>query len=202
MIAIVDYGVGNLKNVHTAMKNIGVESLVTSDEAVIDRSDAILLPGVGAFKDAMDHLEASGLIPCLRRNVEKGKVLMGICLGMQLLYEKSYEDGEWEGLGFLKGEVVRFEIDLKVPHMGWNSLVEKRSDPIGKDIRTGEYVYFVHSYYAVPEDGEEIVFSSDYGIEFPAVVRKNNIIGAQFHPEKSGETGYRLLMNLKEMIEA
>ncbi len=202
MIAIVDYGVGNLKNVQTAFNNIGLESEITSDEAVIDGSDAILLPGVGAFRDAIENLDRSGLVPCIRRNVADGKILMGICLGMQLLFDKSFEDGEWDGLGFLKGDVVRFEIDLKVPHMGWNNLIEKRQDPIGKNVETGEFVYFVHSYYALPKNPDDVVFSSEYGVEFPALVRRGNVIGAQFHPEKSGDTGYKILKNLKEMIEA
>jgi len=202
MIAIVDYGMGNLKNVQTAFSNIGVDSIITSSESDIDESDAILLPGVGAFQDAIKCLNESGLVPCLRRNVEDGKILMGICLGMQLLFDKSFEDGEWDGLGFLKGEVVRFEIDFKVPHMGWNNLIEKRQDPIGKSVGTGEFVYFVNSYYAVPKNPDDVVFSSEYGVEFPALVRRGNVIGAQFHPEKSGETGYKILKNLKEMIEA
>ena len=125
MIAIIDYGMGNLKNVQTAFKNIGVESIITSNESEINESDAILLPGVGAFRDSIKSLNESGLVPCIRRNVSEGKILMGICLGMQLLFDKSYEDGEWEGLGFLKGDVVKFEIDLKVPHMGWNNIIKK-----------------------------------------------------------------------------
>lgn len=202
MIAIVDYGVGNLRNVQTAFNNIGMQSVITSEESVIDSSAAILLPGVGAFRDAMENLDRSGLVPAIKRNAAEGKILMGICLGMQLLYDRSYEDGKWDGLGLLKGEVVRFEIEEKVPHMGWNNLIEKRKDPLGKNIETGEFVYFVHSYYIVPQDPETVVFSSEYGLEFPAVVRKGNIIGAQFHPEKSGETGYKLLSNLKEMMKA
>ncbi|MBK5251317.1 MAG: imidazole glycerol phosphate synthase subunit HisH [Peptostreptococcaceae bacterium] len=202
MIAIVDYGMGNLKNVQTALENIGVESIITSKESDIDESDAVLLPGVGAFRDSIKCLNESGLVPCIRRNVDKGKILIGICLGMQLLFDKSYEDGEWEGLGFLKGDVVRFDIDFKVPHMGWNNIIVKRDDPIGRGVETGEFVYFVHSYYAVPKDPDDVVFSSEYGVEFPAIVRRGNVIGAQFHPEKSGETGYKILKNLKEMIEA
>jgi len=202
MIAIVDYGMGNLKNVQTAFKNIGMESVITSKETDIDESDAILLPGVGAFRDSIKCLNESGLVPCIRRNVEEGKVLMGICLGMQLLFEKSYEDGEWEGLGLLKGNVVKFDLDLKVPHMGWNNILAKREDPIGKGVDDGEFAYFVHSYYAVPENMDDVVFSSEYGIEFPALVRSGNVMGAQFHPEKSGDTGYKILKNLKEMIEA
>ncbi len=202
MIAIVDYGMGNLKNVQTAFKNIGMESVITSKETDIDESDAILLPGVGAFRDSIKCLNESGLVPCIRRNVAEGKVLMGICLGMQLLFEKSYEDGEWEGLGLLKGNVVKFDLDLKVPHMGWNNILAKREDPIGKGVDDGEFAYFVHSYYAVPENMDDVVFSSEYGIEFPALVRSGNVMGAQFHPEKSGDTGYKILKNLKEMIEA
>ncbi|TCO79373.1 imidazole glycerol phosphate synthase subunit HisH [Marinisporobacter balticus] len=200
MIAIVDYGVGNLKSVYKALEKLGFEAIITSKEEEINQSKAIILPGVGAFKDAMDHLIESGLIDCLKKNVKEGKPILGICLGMQLFYEKSYEDGAWNGLGLLEGEVVRFEDQLKVPHMGWNDLIEGVKDEIGKDIN-GEYVYFVHSYYVKPKRKEEVLFWTNYGIEVPAVIRKDNIFGMQFHPEKSGETGMRLLKNFGELIK-
>lgn len=201
MIAIIDYGVGNIKNVYTAFKNLGLDVTVTSEKAVIDRSSAIILPGVGAYKDAMDNLYKHDLVECLKANANKGKLLFGICLGMQLLFEKSYEDGEWDGLGLLQGEIVRFDGSLKVPHMGWNKLIQARDDEIAKGINDYEYVYFVHSYYLKAKNQEDVVSWSDYGVKVPAIVRNNNIIGMQFHPEKSGKTGMKLLKNIKEMIK-
>ncbi|MCT4563247.1 MAG: imidazole glycerol phosphate synthase subunit HisH [Maledivibacter sp.] len=201
MIAIIDYGVGNIKNVYTAFSNLGIDAVVTSDKAVIDRSSAIILPGVGAYKDAMDNLYRHDLVHCLKENANKGKLLFGICLGMQLLFEKSYEDGQWNGLGLLEGEIVRFDGNLKIPHMGWNKLIKAREDEIAKGINDYEYVYFVHSYYLAAKNQEDIVSWSDYGVKVPAIVRKDNIIGMQFHPEKSGKTGLKLLKNIKEMIK-
>lgn len=201
MIAIIDYGVGNIKNVYTAFNNLGIDAVVTSDKAVIDKSSAIILPGVGAYKDAMDNLYKHDLGNCLKENANKGKLLFGICLGMQLLFEKSYEDGQWDGLGLLEGEIVRFDGSLKVPHMGWNKLIKAREDEIAKGINDYEYVYFVHSYYLAAKNQEDIVSWSDYGVKVPAIVRKDNIIGMQFHPEKSGKTGLKLLKNIKEMIK-
>jgi glutamine amidotransferase len=200
MIAIVDYGVGNLKSVYKALKKLNFEAIITSDGEKINKSEGIILPGVGAFKDAMEHLVESGLINCLKENVEKGKPILGICLGMQLLYDISYEDGKWEGLGLLKGEVVRFDNTLKVPHMGWNKLLKGTEGPIGENI-DDEYVYFVHSYYVKPKNKEEVVFWTDYGVAVPGVVRNKNILGMQFHPEKSGETGMKLLKNFGELIK-
>lgn len=201
MIAIIDYGVGNLKSVYNALEKLGFKGVITNDVAVINESKGIILPGVGAFKDAMEQLKKSNLITCIKENIEKGKPILGICLGMQLLYDKSYEDGEWEGLGFLKGEIVRFDDRLKVPHMGWNKLILGAPDGIGKDIYDDEYVYFVHSFYLQSANRQEVIFWTDYGVEVPAVVRKGNILGMQFHPEKSGETGMKLLRNFGEMVK-
>lgn len=200
MIAIIDYGAGNLKSVYKALVNLGFEAKITSRVDDINSSKALILPGVGAFKDAMDNLIESGLVDCIKENVNKGKPILGICLGMQLFYEKSYEDGEYEGLGFLKGEIIRFEGPLKVPHMGWNNLIKGADDEIGKGITEKDYVYFVHSYYLKAQDREEVVFWTNYGVDVPAVVRKSNIIGMQFHPEKSGNTGIKLLKNFGELI--
>jgi imidazole glycerol-phosphate synthase subunit HisH len=200
MIAIIDYGVGNLKSVYKALIGLGFEAVITSSEDEINSSKALILPGVGAYKDAMDNLNKSGLVGCIKENIQKGKPVLGICLGMQLFYEKSYEDGEYEGLGLLKGEIVRFSDELKVPHMGWNNFIKGTEDSIAKDINNDEYVYFVHSYYLKPEDEKEVVLWTDYGTNVPAVVRKDNIIGMQFHPEKSGETGIKLLKNFGELI--
>jgi imidazole glycerol-phosphate synthase subunit HisH len=201
MIAIIDYGVGNLKSVYKALKCLGFEVSITSKEDEINNAKALILPGVGAFKDAMDNLNKSGLVNCIKRNINEGKPVLGICLGMQLFYEKSYEDGEHVGLGVLKGEIVRFSDELKVPHMGWNNFIKGSEDSIAKDIKDSEYVYFVHSYYLKPEDKDEVVLWTDYGAKVPAVIRKDNIIGMQFHPEKSGGTGLKLLKNFGELIQ-
>ncbi len=200
MITIVDYGVGNLKSVDKAFQHLGFKSMITSNRKSIDQSDAIVLPGVGAFKDAMDQLQKSNLAECIKENAEKRKPILGICLGMQLLYEKSYEDGEWEGLGLLSGEIVKFKSNFKIPHMGWNRLTRKQDDPLGINIQDGEYVYFVHSYYLKTHAQEDILFCTDYDVEVPAIVRKGNIVGMQFHPEKSGDTGLKLLKNFGEMV--
>lgn len=201
MIAIIDYDVGNIKNVYKAFKSLDLDVVVTADKEVINKSSTIILPGVGAFKDAMDNLKKYDLVDCIKENVAGGKLIFGICLGMQLLFEKSYEDGEWEGLGLLKGDIVRFGGALKVPHMGWNKLIKAKDDKLTKDIKEGEYVYFVHSYYLESKNEDDVVFWTDYGTKVPAVVRKNNIVGMQFHPEKSGKTGMKLLRNIKEMIK-
>lgn len=203
MISIIDYGAGNLKSVSKALEKLGYESNITSSSKEINESDAMILPGVGAFGDCITSLKSTGLDQCILENVDKGKYLLGICLGLQMLFEKSYEDGIWEGLGLLKGEVVRFDIDpsLKVPHMGWNNLTKGTIDPIGQSIEEGEYAYFVHSYYVQPRNNQDVVFWTDYDVRVPAVVRNKNIIGMQFHPEKSGQTGLKLLTNFGELIK-
>ncbi len=195
MIAIIDYGVGNLKSIYNSLKRVGIDSIVTSEESVINKADKIILPGVGAFNDAMKCLNESGLVECVKENIKNGKPTLGICLGMQLLYEKSYEDGEFEGLGVLKGEVVKLKEGVKIPHMGWNSLKKGTDHKIAEGIDEGEYVYYVHSYYVEPEDFNEVVFYSDYSVKVPGIVVKDNVIGMQFHPEKSGDTGLKLLKN-------
>jgi glutamine amidotransferase len=201
MVVIVDYGVGNIRNVERAFTKLGMEIVVTRDIEVIDQATAIILPGVGAFRDAIHNLKKYGLVECLQRNAAKGTWIIGICLGMQLLYDKSYEDGEYDGLGLLRGEIVKFDdTELKVPHMGWNRLDKKREDAIGKGLSDKDYVYFVHSYYLKNEDVESVIFTSDYGVAVPAIIRKNNIIGMQFHPEKSSAVGVNILNNIKELI--
>ncbi|PKM64971.1 MAG: imidazole glycerol phosphate synthase subunit HisH [Firmicutes bacterium HGW-Firmicutes-20] len=201
MIVIVDYGVGNIRNVERALTKLGMEVIVTRDIEMIDQAKAIILPGVGAFRDAIGNLIKYDLVDCLKRNAEKGTWIVGICLGMQLLYDKSYEDGEYEGLGLLRGEIVKFDdSDLKVPHMGWNRLIKQREDELTQDLTDQDYVYFVHSYYLKSDDKEQIIFTSSYGVDVPAIVRKDNIIGMQFHPEKSGAVGVKILRNLKELI--
>lgn len=203
MIAIIDYGLGNLNSVYKALERLGFEAVITDDFDVINSSKAIILPGVGAFRDAMENLNQTGLIDCIKENVKNGKAILGICLGMQLLYEKSFEDGEWEGLGFLSGEIVKFNEDLKVPHMGWNRLKinsKNSNNEILKYVNEGDYVYFVHSYYA-QSDFTEVLTYADYGVKVPGVVAKGNVFGMQFHPEKSGETGLNLLKAFGEMIK-
>lgn len=201
MIAIVDYGMGNLRSVENALDFLGIESIITSDKETILNSDGIILPGVGAFPDAIDNIKEVGLDKVLKEAVNKGKPLLGICLGMQLLFEESDEVKLSKGLGFLKGRIEKLNIDLKVPHMGWNSLNMEKKSPILNGIKKGSHVYFVHSYYAVT--GEEGILNAyaDYGVKVPGVVSKGNVYGIQFHPEKSGEIGLRMLKNFGEMIK-
>ena len=201
LIAIIDYGAGNLKSVQHALTRLGMPCRITNDPEKLYEADALILPGVGAFKDAMDELERLGLTEAIKDNVRRGKPILGICLGMQLFYEKSHEHGEWEGLGLLEGEVVRFRHDLKVPHMGWNNLLKGAESDFAPWITPDDYVYFVHSYYVVPKNREEVLYWTDYGVRFPAVVKRNHIFGMQFHPEKSGETGMKLLKNFGEAIK-
>lgn len=202
MIAIIDYDVGNLKNVYTALKDVDLEGVITRDPKVVDNAEAIILPGVGAFSDAMEHLRQFDLINCLDKNVQSGKTLMGICLGMQVLFDKSTEDGEWAGLGYIPGEIVKFDAPgLKIPHMGWNNLIINRDDPLVKGIGSEDYVYFVHSYYAQPKSFDDVVAYADYSVKVPGIVRKENVIGMQFHPEKSSRVGTQLLMNFKENLK-
>ncbi len=201
MIAIIDYGVGNLFSLRSSLDMISAESVVTSDPDVIRSSDKILLPGVGAFEDARAKLKNSGLDKVVTEEVKKGKKLLGICLGMQMLFERSYEYGTHEGLGLLRGEVVamqgRIPEELNIPHIGWNSLKVVSSHPIFKYTNEGDFVYFVHSYYASGCD-ESLLATTDYGIEMTAAVAKDNVAGMQFHPEKSGECGLNILRAFAE----
>jgi len=201
MIVIVDYGVGNIRNVERAFTKLNMDVVVTRDIGKIDQASAIVLPGVGAFRDAINNLKKYDLVECLQRNAKKGTWIIGICLGMQLLYDKSYEDGEYDGLGLLRGDIVKFDdSELKVPHMGWNQLVRRRDDEIARGLSENDYVYFVHSYYLRNEDPDSVICTSFYGVDVPAMIRKNNIIGMQFHPEKSSAVGVKILSNIKELI--
>jgi glutamine amidotransferase len=204
MIAIVDYGIGNLRSVEKALQRVGAEAGVTSDPAVLDAACGIVLPGVGAFGDGMEHLRARQLIDPVLRQVERQKPLLGICLGMQLLFEESDEMGLHRGLGLLPGRVIRFpEGELKVPHIGWNQLWQADPGPemaLLEGIPHGAHAYFVHSYYAVPEVPGDVLARTDYGIEFASVVGRGRIFGAQFHPEKSQDVGLRLLRNFAGMV--
>ena len=201
MIAIVDYDVGNLKNVYTALGDVGLEGVITRDKKILDQAEAIILPGVGAFSDAMANLRKFDLIDTLDANVKKGKFLLGICLGMQLLFDKSYEDGEFSGLSYIPGEIVKFTAPgIKIPHMGWNNLIINRESPLVKNISNEDYVYFVHSYYAVPADFNDVVAYAEYSVKVPGIVQRDNVIGMQFHPEKSSAVGLQLLKNFKEIL--
>lgn len=201
MIAIIDYGAGNLKSVNHALNDLGFQTEITDNPKKLYEADALVLPGVGAFKDAMDQLHALNFIDSIKENVQAGKPILGICLGLQLFYEKSYEHGEWTGLGLLEGEVVRFDQQLKVPHMGWNQLVEGTNSCFHEVLQKNEYVYFVHSYYVKPKNVDEVLYWTDYGVKVPAIVKKENIIGMQFHAEKSGDTGKKLLKVFGELIK-
>lgn len=196
MIAIVDYGVGNLFSLKSSLDAIGAETVVTAEEAVLRSADKILLPGVGAFEDAAKKLRDSGLADLLRELAEEGKPLLGICLGMQLLFEKSFEYGEHDGLGLIPGSVrpIRDVIpaDYKIPHIGWNALHFRQENPLFSGISEGDCVYFVHSYYAADCD-DFVVATAEYGPELTAAVAKGNVWGCQFHPEKSGKVGLAIL---------
>ena len=201
--AIVDYGVGNLKSVTNAMRYLGLDTCITGDEAVLERADAIILPGVGAFGDARAKLDATGLVPVLREEAEK-KPLLGICLGMQLLFDRSFEYGEHPGLGLVPGQVVDLhdaldDKTLKVPHMGWNSLRVRGDDPLFKYFNDGEYVYYVHSFYALDCERSTLGTSRYGNVDVTGVVRNGNVYGTQFHPEKSGDAGLRLLKAFAEL---
>ncbi len=196
MIAILDYGVGNLFSLVSSLRMIGAEAIVTGDEATIRRADKLILPGVGAFADAAAKLRESGLGELLCREAEAGKDILGICLGMQLLFEKSYEYGEHTGLGLLRGRVVPMEgvipEELKIPHIGWNPLHIQREHRLLRNVKEGDCVYFVHSYYATDCE-DSLLATAEYGRELTAAVGRGNVMGCQFHPEKSGAVGLRIL---------
>ena len=196
MIAIIDYGVGNLFSLQSSFAAIGKKAAVTRDIEVIRRADRLILPGVGAFQDAAEKLRRSGMDRAVKEEAAKGKPLLGICLGMQMLFERSYEYGVHEGLGLLKGEIrpiaEKIPAGLKIPQMGWNSLKIVKDSPLLKYSREGEYVYFVHSYSAV-ECGDSLLAVTEYGADLTACVGKGNVFGCQFHPEKSGEVGLKIL---------
>ncbi len=203
MIAIVDYGVGNLFSLTSSLKSLGFAPEVTADPDRLRAAERMILPGVGAFGDAKAKLDATGLVPVLREESHK-KPLLGICLGMQLLFDKGFEYGEHDGLGLIPGVVDSLKPDLndgslKVPHMGWNSLLIRRDDPLFKYFQDGEYVYYVHSFYA-KDCADSILAVSDYGgVAVPGAVRRGGVWGTQFHPEKSGDAGLRLLKAFGEL---
>ena len=203
MIAIIDYGVGNLFSLKSSFAMIGADAVVTGDASVLRSADRIILPGVGAFEDAIAKLRAAGLDEVVKEQAGSGKYLMGICLGMQLLFDRSYEFGTHEGLGLIKGEVVDMRpvipAELKVPHIGWNALhMVKPDHPLFRYIKDGDSVYFVHSFYADNCD-EAVLATTEYGAELTAAVASGNILGCQFHPEKSGPVGLSILKAFCEL---
>ncbi|WP_377866331.1 imidazole glycerol phosphate synthase subunit HisH [Bacillus sp. R86525] len=201
MIAIIDYGIGNIRSVEQALKYIGAEHIVTDDKEKILRSDGVILPGVGAFPKAMDVLEEKDLVCVLKEFGSSGKPLLGICLGMQLLFEKSEELQDCNGLNLLPGVIRKLKVSYKIPHMGWNDLKKDGEISLWNGVEDGSFVYYVHSYYA--DCPNEIVYGvSEYGVQVPGFVAKGNIYGVQFHPEKSGDIGMQMLKNFKGVVEA
>lgn len=199
----MDYGVGNLRSVEKAFHFIGADAAVTSDAGEIKRADAVVLPGVGAFGDAMDSLRKAGMVDAVKEAAVSGKPFLGICLGMQLLFDYSEEGGQRsEGLGILRGSIEQLPEDmgLKIPHMGWNSLRTKKDCPLFKGLPANPYVYFVHSYYLNNEDNDIVAATTDYGIEFTVAVNRGNLFATQFHPEKSGDMGIEMLRNFAALI--
>jgi glutamine amidotransferase len=203
LISIIDYGVGNLRSVEKAFHFIGGDASVTSDRDTILNSDAVVLPGVGAFANAMESLDKAGMVDIVKEAVESGKPFLGICLGMQLLFEYSEEGGDRvPGLGIFKGSIRQIppDMNLKVPHMGWNSISIKGQFPIFKNLPTVPYVYFVHSYYLSAEDRDIVAATTSYGLQFDVAIGRGNVFATQFHPEKSGEVGLSILKNFKDLI--
>lgn len=206
MIAIIDYGMGNLRSVQKGFEKVGFEAVVTSEPKTVLEADRVVLPGVGAFRDCMKNLEEGGFIEPILRVIREGRPFLGICLGLQLLFTESEEFGLHAGLNVIPGRVVRFPEgmkengeELKVPHMGWNQVSMKRRPPAFEGIPDGSSFYFVHSFYVKPEDPSVVATTTDYGIEFCSSVWKENIVATQFHPEKSQEMGLSILKNFGEM---
>ncbi|HWB11470.1 MAG TPA: imidazole glycerol phosphate synthase subunit HisH [Pirellulales bacterium] len=204
MIVIVDYGMGNLRSVQKGFEKVGHAATVTSDPEIIRSASRVVLPGVGAFGDAMQELRKRELVEPLKQAIAEGTPFLGICLGLQLLFDVSYEGGRYEGLGVLPGEVVRFDLphEYKVPHMGWNQLRIRRPAPILSGLADGTHAYFVHSYYAVPRESQDIAAETEYGWPFTSVVWRDNVFATQFHPEKSQADGLKILRNFAETVEA
>ena len=226
MIAIVDYGMGNLRSVEKAFEKVGYDTVVTDKPEIIENADKIVLPGVGAFKDAIDGLQERNLIEPIKNHIKQNKLFLGICLGLHLLFTRSHEDGVHEGLDIVPGEVVRFNADrlnmdntdgqrevtgaldvlpvvnrqkLKIPHMGWNTIREKKDVSILKGLPADPYMYFVHSYFVVPDRAEVIATETEYGLPFVSMISIDNIFAMQFHPEKSQQYGLAILKNFGEL---
>ncbi|KHE90377.1 MAG: imidazole glycerol phosphate synthase subunit HisH [Candidatus Scalindua rubra] len=226
MIVIIDYGMGNLRSVEKAFEKVGFDAVVTDKSDIIENAEKIVLPGVGAFKDAIDGLRERDLIEPIKNHIKKNKLFLGICLGLHLLFTRSYEDGVHEGLGIVPGEVVRFDADrlnmdntggqrkatealdmlstvncqkLKIPHMGWNTIREKKEVSVLKGLPVDPYMYFVHSYFVVPDRDEVVAAETEYGIPFVSMISIDNIFAMQFHPEKSQQYGLMILKNFGEL---
>jgi glutamine amidotransferase len=206
MIAVIDYGMGNLRSVQKALEHVGGRAEIVSSPADVAAADKVILPGVGAFADAIERLRATGLDRSVLQAIREKRFVLGICLGFQLLFDISYEDGEFTGLGVVPGKVVRFEFtpaitgqNLKIPHMGWNQIQCKPDCPLFQGVENGSYVYFVHSYHAVCINDGDVAAVTDYGFSFPSAVWKGNVFATQFHPEKSQDVGLRMLKNFVEM---
>lgn len=199
MIVIIDYGMGNLRSVQKAFEKVGNFVKITDSKIAIDDSSGIVLPGVGAFKNAISRLKKLNLIEVIKKNIKNGKPFLGLCLGLQLLFTESEEGGITKGLDILKGKVIRFSPKLKVPHIGWNSINIKKKISILNGINSGTYFYFVHSYYAKPSDLNYIAATTDYGVEFCSIIHYNNIFATQFHPEKSQKYGLEIIENFSKI---
>jgi len=199
MILIIDYGMGNLRSVEKAFAYLGHKAVVSDDPSFLKEADGAVLPGVGAFGDAMRELDTRGFIPLVRGMVEEGKPFLGICLGYQLLFESSQEDPGVIGLALLEGEVIRFPDEVKIPHMGWNDAMIRKSHPILNGVDDGSFFYFIHSYYVSLKDENDALTMTDYGLDFASGVARDNLVAFQFHPEKSSKTGLRILDNFAGM---
>lgn len=201
MIHIVDYGMGNLRSVQKALERLGFAPKICSHPADLAGCEKLILPGVGAFRDAIAQLQKQKFIEPIKAHVTSGKPFLGICLGLQLLADVSYEDGEWQGLGIIPGKVVRFpeQPDLKVPHMGWNKVSAAKSCPLFAGLPADPFFYFVHSYYIVPIDESVVAGRTDYGVTFTSVLHRDNVFATQFHPEKSQQVGLQLLKNFSQL---
>ncbi|MBI4084010.1 MAG: imidazole glycerol phosphate synthase subunit HisH [Candidatus Lambdaproteobacteria bacterium] len=202
MIAIIDYDVGNLHNLKNALDFQGIPNRIVREPQELEEAERIMLPGVGAFRPAIERLQRAGMEPVIRRKIDQGVPFLGICIGLQLLFEMSEEGGPNRGLGLIAGRVVRFRTALKVPQIGWNQVALQRPDPLLEGIPDGSYFYFVHSYHAALADPADALGLTDYGVMFPAIVRHGNVWGVQFHPEKSQHAGLRLLRNFATMNAA
>lgn len=201
MIAIVDYGMGNLRSVEKGFKKVDVDAKVTSSPRDVDNARAVVLPGVGAFRDCIRNLTDLSLTDAIAKSIKKGKPYLGICLGLQVLFSESEEFGRCKGLDILRGKVVRFQIREKVPHMGWNNVKLINKPPILSSVPDDSFFYFVHSYYVVPDDSDVIAATTDYGVTFTSMIWKDNVFATQFHPEKSQNLGLKVLAGFGEFVK-
>jgi glutamine amidotransferase len=201
MITVVDYGVGNLHSVAKALEKIGAETRVTSDWHDVEKSDGVVLPGVGAFKDSMDAMHRYDLAKAIKAFIHTGKPFLGVCVGLQMLFSESEEFGKSKGLDIFAGRVVKFDQGQKVPHMGWNQIqISKQGNPLLKGLKDGDFLYFVHSFYVVPENASITATQTSYGLDFTSMVWEKNVFGTQFHPEKSQGVGLKIYENFKDLV--